>query len=103
MSKAKIESLGGGRFRLTGVLDATTVTDLLKHSPARFSGLQGIEIDLGGVAESDSSGLALLIEWLRTGRRDGQQVKFLNIPSQIAALASISEVDDLLEGSQSAG
>jgi phospholipid transport system transporter-binding protein len=103
MAKAKIESLGGGRFRLAGVLDAATVTDLFKQSHARFAGLQTVEIDLGGVAESDSAGLALLIEWLRLGRRNNQQVKFLNIPSQITAIASISEVDELLEGSQSPG
>jgi phospholipid transport system transporter-binding protein len=95
VGKAKIESLGGGRFRVAGVLDATTVTELLKHSPARFSGLQSVEIDLAGVSESDSSGLALLIEWLRVGRRTGQQVRFVNLPAQIAALARISEVDEL--------
>ena len=101
VSKAKIESLGSGRFRVTGVLDAATVTDLLKQSPARFSGLHSIEIDLAGVAESDSAGLALLIEWLRVARRNGQQLKFLDIPSQIAALANISEVGELLEGNPS--
>lgn len=101
MSKAAIESLGDGRFRLDGELDARTVIELFKQGPARFSGLKDVEVDLAGVSGSDSAGLALLIEWLRAGRRNGQRIRFVNIPSQLAALARISEVDALLEGAQS--
>lgn len=100
VNKAKLESLGGGRFRVAGVLDASTVTDLLKQTPARFNGLPSIEMDLADVAESDSSGLALLIEWLRMARRDGQRIVFVNVPAQIGALARISEVDELLNGEE---
>jgi phospholipid transport system transporter-binding protein len=101
VSKATIDTLGAGRFRLAGVLDAKSVIDLFKEGPARFKGLSDVEIDLADVAESDSAGLALLIEWLRAARRNGQQIRFVNIPAQIAALARISEVDALLEGAQS--
>jgi phospholipid transport system transporter-binding protein len=95
VEKAKLDSLSGGRFRLNGILDATTVADLLKQSEVRFAGQPQIEIDLAGVTESDSSGLALLIEWLRQARIAGQTVRFLNVPTQIDALARISEVDEL--------
>jgi phospholipid transport system transporter-binding protein len=101
VSNARIESIGDGRFRLAGVLDARTVIDLFKQGPTSFNGLKDVEVDLTDVAESDSAGLALLIEWLRAGKRNGQQVRFVNIPSQIAALARISEVQELLEGTQS--
>lgn len=103
MSKAQLEALGGERYRVSGVLDANTAPQLLKQSDERFSATEGAEIhlDLGGVSESDSSGLALLLEWLRGARQRKQSVRFANLPAQITALARISEVEELLvpEGS----
>jgi phospholipid transport system transporter-binding protein len=94
--KAKLEALGGGRFRVSGVLDATTVGELLEQSQERFAGERQTHVDLSGVAEGDSAGLALLIEWLRKARQSGGRIRFTNVPGQINALARISEVEDLL-------
>ena len=94
--KAQLESLGEGRFRVGGLLDATTVTRLLEDGQARFQGVSDISVDFAGVTESDSSGLALLLEWLRLARKGNQRIRFEHVPQQIIALARISEVDDLL-------
>jgi len=94
-----LESLGGGRFRVSGVLDATTVGDVLKQSKDRFSNLDRLAIDLAGVSDSDSSGLALLLEWLRLAKESKREISFVNVPGQISALARISEVEDLLSAS----
>lgn len=101
MSQAKIESLGDGQFPVSGVLDATTVTAILKRSRDLFVDVQVIQIDLGGVTESDSSGLALLIEWLRLAQQRRQKITFSNVPQQIEALARISEVEDLFHANGS--
>lgn len=93
---AKLESLGGGRFLISGVLDATTVSEVLTLGMTSFEGQPHVDIDLQGVTESDSSGLALLIEWLRLARIAKRQIHFHNLPPQIEALARISEVEDLL-------
>jgi phospholipid transport system transporter-binding protein len=95
-TEASLESLGGGRFRISGVLDATTVSALLEQSETSFEGQAHVDVDLAAVSESDSSGLALLIEWLRLARIAQRQIHFENIPAQIEALARISEVEDLL-------
>jgi phospholipid transport system transporter-binding protein len=91
-----MESLGEGRFRVSGVLDATTATEVLEESESRFAEASKIDVDLGGVGESDSAGLALLIEWLRMARQSGKEIHFANVPAQIEALARISEVEDLI-------
>lgn len=96
LSRAKLESLGGGRFRVSGVLDATTVGELLKQSEERFASVDGLEVDLAGVSDGDSAGLALLIEWLRIAKDAKRSIQFANVPGQISALARISEVEDLL-------
>jgi phospholipid transport system transporter-binding protein len=96
VNRARLEALGTGRFRVSGVLDATTAKQMLEQSESRFGEEPQIEVDLGGVGESDSAGLALLIEWLRMARKAGKQIRFANVPAQIEALARISEVDDLI-------
>lgn len=94
--QARLESLGEGRFRLEGVLDATTVVRLLNQGNEQFAGLPGAQIDLSGVTATDSAGLALLIEWLRGARERGQVMRFGQLPEQLSALARISEVESLL-------
>ena len=98
--RARLESLGDGRFRVSGVLDASTAREMLEESEARFEQFAGLDIDLGGVGESDSAGLALLIEWLRLARQWQKEIRFENVPAQIEALARISEVEDLIAGSE---
>jgi phospholipid transport system transporter-binding protein len=94
--RAQLEALGEGRFRVSGVLDATTAADVLEQSESPFAEAPRIDVDLGGVGDSDSAGLALLIEWLRMGKQSGKPVHFANVPAQIEALARISEVEDLI-------
>ena len=102
VGRAKLESLGTGRFRVSGVLDATTVGELLKQSKDRFANTSEIEIDLAGVSDADSAGLALLIEWMRAAKESGRAIRFDHAPGQISALARISEVEDLLFHSSAA-
>lgn len=97
-SRAQLEPLDGARFRVSGVLDAGTVGELLKQSHKSFASAERVEIDLGGVTEADSAGLALLIEWVRIARQAGRPIRFENAPRQISALARISDVEDLLFG-----
>ena len=102
VNRARLESLGGGRFRVSGVLDASTAREVLEQSESRFAQSKEIDVDLGGVGESDSAGLALLIEWLRAARQGGRAIRFANVPAQIEALARISEVEDLIGGEKKA-
>lgn len=101
MNGADIEPLGEGRFLVSGVLDATTAGPLLKRSTRLFADFPLLQVDLSGVKQSDSAGLALLIEWLRLARQQRQRIGFQNVPPQIDALARISEVEDLFHGNGS--
>lgn len=95
---AQLEPLGDSRFRISGVLDASTAGELLKRSREPFGGAPRIDVDLAGVSEADSAGLALLIEWVRIAKEARRPIRFENVPDQISALARISEVEDLLFG-----
>ena len=56
-----------------------------------------LQIDCAGVTESDSAGLAVLIEWLAAAGRAGRHVRYSNLPEGIRATAAISDVATFLE------
>lgn len=93
---AKFESAGAGRFTVTGPMTFESAGDLLRQSASGLAAPERIEVDLGQVSESDSAGLALLIEWKRLAVQRGAPIRFTNMPPQLSALARISEVDELL-------
>ena len=95
---ASFEALGGERSRVTGTLGFTTVTPLLPVGAAAIEQGRAAVIDLSAVTGSDSSGLALLIEWLSVARGAGRTLRYENIPTQLHQLARLSDVDPLLFG-----
>lgn len=96
MDKVRFEDLGGGRFALHGALNFFTVTEALETSKELFADHARIEVDLADVPEGDSAGLALLLEWVNWAKNYVREIRYLNVPSQIVAIAQISEVDDML-------
>ena len=87
------------RSRVIGVLHFTTVTALLQAGSEAIAQGQAAVIDLSGVQDSDSAGLALLIEWLSVAKAAGRSLRYENIPVQLQQLALLSEVEELLAGS----
>jgi phospholipid transport system transporter-binding protein len=79
-----------------GVLHFTTVTALLRSGSEAIANDRAAVIDLSGVNDSDSSGLALLIEWLSIARAERKGLRYENIPVQLHQLARLSEVEELL-------
>jgi phospholipid transport system transporter-binding protein len=99
---ASFETLSGDRSRVTGTLGFTTVTPLLAVGAAAIEQGHAAVIDLSAVTGSDSSGLALLIEWLSVARGAGRTLRYENIPAQLHQLARLSDVDALLSGNPAA-
>ena len=96
---ASFESASGERSRVTGMLGFTTVTPLLTLGTTAIEQGRAAVIDLSAVTGSDSSGLALLIEWLSVARGVGRALRYENIPTQLHQLARLSDVDALLSAS----
>jgi phospholipid transport system transporter-binding protein len=86
------------RARIQGSLVFTTVTLLLPAGSEAIERGQAAVIDLSGVTASDSSGLALLIEWLSVAKGAGRAIRYENMPSPLQQLARLSEIEELLAG-----
>jgi phospholipid transport system transporter-binding protein len=93
---ASFEILDGERSRVTGMLHFTTVSALLKAGTDAIINGRAAVIDLAGVTASDSSGLALLIEWLSEAKAANRTLRYENVPSQLYQLSRLSEVEELL-------
>jgi phospholipid transport system transporter-binding protein len=92
----EFEALGDGKFAMRGDLGFETVTGALEASKDLFEDYPRIEIDLSGISEGDSAGLALLLEWVNWAKFYVREIRFIGIPKQIRAIAEISEVEDML-------
>lgn len=93
---ASFEVLDADRARVAGCLQFTTVRALLEAGAAPIASGRAAVIDLKGVTGSDSSGLALLIEWLSVAKAANQALRYENVPAQLRQLARLSEVEELL-------
>jgi len=54
-------------------------------------------LDLKGVKQCDSAGLALMIDLKRLARRQNSQISFINLPKQMKALADFCSVSSILQ------
>jgi len=79
-----------------GELTFVTANAIFQQSQALFAPISALDIDLANVTRSDSAGLALLVEWIRSARQKNKTIVFHNVPDQILAIAGASGVDELL-------
>ena len=56
----------------------------------------GVTIDLGAVAEADSTALSLLLEWQRAAKASGWTLRFSNLPGNLRSLAEVYGVLELI-------
>jgi len=92
-----IATAGAGQAAITGPMTFATVTELRREGRRVLRAATGETVfDLRGVTQADSAGLALLVDWLAFGRAHGRQLRFVNLPETLQALAVIADVRTLL-------
>lgn len=87
---------GGGKFSLKGDMNFDTAGQILRDSENSFEKHTRIEVNLSGVTDSDSAGLALLLEWITWANHTVREITFTGVPPIINAIAKATEVDSLL-------
>lgn len=95
----RLAAAGSGRFTAEGPL---TFASARQARELGLKALQGaetprLEVDCQGITNSDSAGLAVLLDWLAVAKALGRSLAFRHLPPGLAALGRISEVTELLE------
>ena len=96
MSNFELTDLGEGRFALAGDMTFRTVERILAVSERMFQQHTRIEVDLSGLEKTDSAGLALLLEWITWANHTVREIRYVNVPERITAIAGVTEVEPLL-------
>jgi len=96
MADFELQDKGEGRFALSGEMTFDTAERILKKSEAPFEEHTQLEVDLSGVTDSDSAGLALLLEWVTWANHTVREVRFTGLPERVMAIAKTTEVAGLL-------
>jgi len=96
VSDFTLEDRGDGCFVLSGEMTFDTAERILRASEDPFEEHSQLEIDLSNVTDSDSAGLALLLEWVTWANHTVREIRFTGMPERVMAIAKTTEVDRLL-------
>lgn len=93
MMDLEITTEAQGKITVKGDLTFATINkktlDLINFKNSRYSE-NIININLSAVNNSDSAGLALMIEWIKLSKLHKTQLCFKHIPEQLLTLAKLS-------------
>ena len=93
---ASVTVIDEGTLAVQGDLNFQSVTTLWESAVKLSAGHTQLNIDLTNVKRSDSSGVALLVEWLRLAQENQQEVRFVNTPAQMRAIIRVVELEQIL-------
>lgn len=93
MNSLQIIDQGLGCFIVDGDLTFASIDQRTVKSFAFLKSAKEVSIDLSKVANTDSAGLALMIEWIKYCRHNRIHLNFKNIPEQLLKLAKLSGFD----------
>lgn len=95
---AQLEKIGQGHYLLKGQLNFNSVPELWNdHKISLFDDeVDTLDIDLSQLERSDSSGLAILVEWYREAEQCDKKITFFNLPKQMYDIAKVSGLHEIL-------
>ena len=83
----------GNTLAVEGPMTAATARALLEEGRP---GPGDWVVDLSAVTHADSSGLGVLLDWLRSSRQAGGRLKLVALPNTLQSLARLYGIDSLL-------
>lgn len=86
-------SLVDNSVKISGVLNFETVPVLMKQAEQLFGKLDKVSVDLAEVSDSNSAGLAMLVEMQRIIKMQKKSIAFKNLPEQISIIAGAYGID----------
>lgn len=95
MSQAALLADTDGQWKIQGDLSFATSAELYESARAAMATRMPASVDLAEVDRVDSSGVALMIDWLRAVRAAGQSLAFHNVPAHMQKIAELCGVGHL--------
>jgi anti-sigma B factor antagonist len=87
----------GETLHLSGTVTYRTVEKVWKDGLVKIKGgLNKLLVDLGGLTQCDSSGLALCVAWGREAHAQKKNIDFINVPVFVQDLVRVYGLDKVL-------
>lgn len=98
MSGFQIKSNSDGILLVSGALNYAAIKPAVwEHSRTLLAAASSpIQIDLRDITHSDSTGVALLISWVRYARKQQKEIQLTHLPEQMRAIIRVSGLEKLL-------
>jgi phospholipid transport system transporter-binding protein len=94
MDQFELKKIAEDKLLISGSLVFTNVKQILEQSRRLLASMfSPLVLDLSGVANCDSSALALLIELKRFVQAQNKSVDLQNIPEQLVNIAKVSGLE----------
>jgi len=85
-------------FVLTGSLDYSNADLIYEKSLDNLNVASHLVFDFAQIKSINSSGIALMIEWLKFAKQHKKKIQFQNIPSYLLTIAKAAGIDKLISG-----
>ncbi len=86
-------------LHLAGHLHVSNVMQVLKTSMSLLQSLSHWRIDFSGLTASDSSGLALVLQWVKLAREKNRPLDLQHFPADLTSIAKAARLDELIPAS----
>lgn len=83
------------RFLIRGDLNFRNIMSVYNQSLPQLQQCPELIFDFSQLKSSDSSGLALIMEWIKLCKRMKKPVKFINLPEEMVSIAKAAGMDEL--------
>jgi ABC-type transporter Mla MlaB component len=106
-NQAEIVQQTQQKFLVSGVVDFSTLPELMKSASVIFQSLKkyatanvnanaetGITVDLSKITACNSAGLALILEMAKQAASDNVELHFENLPETLLTIAKAYGVED---------
>ncbi|NNM83068.1 MAG: STAS domain-containing protein [Burkholderiales bacterium] len=82
------------------VKGSVTVDEIRKELRAGLTEIEGgaSVVDLGELANADSTAIAMFLEWMRASNRAGRRLSFVNIPRELESLIGLYGLNPVFAG-----
>jgi len=75
-----------GIIKIAGELNFSS-SQILANDLRSWPASGDIHVDLSAVRQSNSAGLAFLLEWMKIAQQKSRQIKYHNVPEQLLVIA----------------
>lgn len=92
MTVIQLQRISDDKIRLSGDLTRDSVNQLLDQAQNCFQS-PAMTIDCADISQTDSAGVALLVEWSRQAKARHCKLTFIDMPAQMQSLIFVSHLD----------